>query len=265
LRAKVNYILRVQDYTDTEPFREEFDKLLICTFEKILGIKLTKDAEFQARISFSFGGFALGFLKESALCGHFAAQLSFARYLDVDIELQALIRKDISAENILSKELEFFKSQLILPDEHWCSGNNVRHIINAPNSTTGLQHELYDAVLFNDVQAFIEAEGVGALEKARREAFQGFEAGAFLLATPKGDCRFIGSHFQTACTLRLGMEQPFISNNDETCVCGKRLDKKGIHLSRCKRGGEVIDRHDAIVRTLRQLAARAGIKCTRVI
>jgi hypothetical protein len=116
--------------------------------------------------------------------------------------------------------------------------------------------------LFNDVQAFIEAEGVGALEKARREALQGFEAGAFLLATPKGDCRFIGSHFQTACTLRLGMEQPFISNNDETCICGKRLDKKGIHLSRCKRGGEVIDRHDAIVRTLRQLAARAGIKCT---
>ena len=100
------------------------------------------------------------------------------------------------------------------------------------------------------------------VEKARRGALQGFESGAFLLATPKGDCRFIGSHFQTACTFRLGLEQSFIAPCDGECICGKYLDKKGLHLSRCKKGGEIIDRHDAVTQVFRQLASRAGIKCT---
>jgi hypothetical protein len=110
------------------------------------------------------------------------------------------------------------------------------------------------------LEEFLEGDHLSEEEKARRGALQGFESGAFLLATPYGDCQFVNSHFQTACILRLGLDQPFLEDNKTMCVCGKPITTE--HLLRCKKGGEVIDRHDAITRTLRQLVARAGIKVT---
>ena len=123
--------------------------------------------------------------------------------------------------------------------------------------------------LCNDVMVLkieqYQNEEVSDEERARRNALQGPEAGAFLLATPKGDCKFLSNHFRLACILRLGMQQPAVATDSQLtvkCVCGKTIDSSGKHLLLCKRGGEIIDRHDAIVRTIRQLAARAGTKCT---
>ncbi len=226
----------------------------------IIGLTTLQCVKPDGKISTRNGGFSLGLLKQSAMCGHLAAVISFCRYFDEDVELQQLLDGKISAVNMLELELNDFRSVYQLPEDHWCSAT-AKDIIASENGTTGLQHQLYDCLIEKDVTAFVEDETVGSVEKARRGALQGTEAGAFLLATPKGDCKFLSKHFQTACLLRLGLPQPFIEPGTK-CSCGGVIDAYGHHLARCNRGGERTERHDAIVRTLRQLACRAGIKCS---
>jgi hypothetical protein len=260
LRAKITYITRMQEYDLISSFVEEFDRVLVNTLGKIVGVPLTESAIRQCRLPFKEGGFAMGHTHLSAQCGRIAVCIATTQHMFNDPQYQKLMEGKVTAEGLLEIALQYFRTKVDLPQSHWCN-QAVNEILLHHHRSEGVQKDLYGEIIINEIDSFVN-EQVPEVERARREAIQGPETGAFLLATPKGDCKFISSYFKSACLLRLGMDQPTTMVSDIKCVCGKDIDSKGSHLMRCKRGGEVIDRHDAVVRTLRQLGARAGTKCS---
>lgn len=86
--------------------------------------------------------------------------------------------------------------------------------------------------------------------------------GDFLLACPKtAATTFLPHEFIMALRIRLGCDLPNIPTR---CTCRKQpyLDKKGIHLLLCKKGGAPIHRHDGIQNVIKALATSAGVQAS---
>ena len=83
----------------------------------------------------------------------------------------------------------------------------------------------------------------------------------FLQAIPTGPCRLSPFQFATAVRLRLGIDHPFITSGVK-CDCKRHtaIDRQGIHLQCCSKGGDFQVRHDAIASELKALSASAGCK-----
>ena len=67
---------------------------------------------------------------------------------------------------------------------------------------------------------------------------------------------YIHFEFSTAIQLRLGLNIPLIPS--QHCICGARPDPFGNHFLNCRRGGEVIYRHNAIRQVMSAILKSSG-------
>jgi len=67
--------------------------------------------------------------------------------------------------------------------------------------------------------------------------------------------------FLTALKMYLGLE--ILPPSPMTCLCGKSVDKYGIHLMACKHNGGAIARHDVMCDELSILARKARVLVTK--
>ena len=124
--------------------------------------------------------------------------------------------------------------------------------------TQHLQHTL-SAKLHN--QIFLDLlSTLTPADQARLRSCSGSGSGAFLSALPYiSGCNFNNIDFLTALQLRLGAPIPQLSGIlPRHCQCGSALDPFGYHTLNCRRGGDIIFRHNALRETFASLMKSSG-------
>jgi hypothetical protein len=105
-----------------------------------------------------------------------------------------------------------------------------------------------------------------ATDRARILSSGGKGAGGWLQATPAiTHLRFTSDEFVTAARLRLGLSHPVLVGTHLQCPCGQVVDDTGIHLLRCRTGGETISVHDAVRDAVAQVLSGTLVQVRREV
>ena len=114
----------------------------------------------------------------------------------------------------------------------------------------------------NEIHTELNKPGTEA-DYARFLSVAKSHTGDFLLALPKSKALTLNAlEFSSAVRIRLGCD--FINMPNGKCSCKRNpiLDKKGVHLLSCPKGGHLIYNHDAVQRDIQVLATSAGFQAS---
>ena len=96
--------------------------------------------------------------------------------------------------------------------------------------------------------------------KARMKGCRAHAATAWIHANPMPLTKFTNDQFKIAVHMWLGI--PLVSREMECKFCGRRMDIYGAHASTCKRGTNIVKRHNSIRNYLYSQMKVANYTCT---
>jgi len=241
-------------------------------FQSILGVPLTDTQWKQVKMPIRFGGCGLPGTAHVAAASFVANAKEMAEYLLRKVQgVRSLIdpneTDDIPIDRYaveLTEHLAQIKSEFI--EQVYNCDDEAEKILNWNSKVAyhleerNLQYFFTTILTKTAKSQIIQDLSVPGAEAdhARFISVSQPHTGDFLLTVPKEKSSELNTlEFATALRLRLGCDIP---NMPRTCNCARHtaLDKKGVHLTSCAKGGHLIVNHNAIQRDLQVLATSAG-------
>ena len=253
-------------------FCDGFDVLLKRVFQSMLSVPLTDTQWKQVKMPIRFGGCGLPGTAHVAAASFVANAKETAEYLLRRVpDVRPLIDPDVTDEDTghrypaeLTLHLAQIKREFI--DQVYGTDDEAEKLLMWDSKIAqhlderNLQY-FFTTVLTKTAKSEIiqELSVPGAeADHARFVSVAQPHTGDFLLTIPKDKSSELNTlEFANALRLRIGCDIPNMPRN---CNCGRRpaLDKKGVHVTSCAKGGHLIMNHNAVQRDLQVLATSAG-------
>ena len=295
LRQKFSFHLRHYSPTITYYQSDRIDNLLRRTFTSIIGHEVDDDTWTQACLPIKNTGFNIGTVK-NVIVAAFGAnvqetreelrkKLPSAHYLDIiDIENGPFqdqmddippIQHDIFTQIIwpyrgIKQVIKEAEEMVLMRERNNQDNTQIGDQMTTTHSEQegedikdkkNLQHAFTKKLSDHDLYNYLDwqRENNIPVHNARLLSSYGSMSGGWLLCIPKDKSSIITPEvFRTCCLLRLGLPIPSVPT---FCYgCRDRTDSLGTHLFSCTYYRQLLtQRHDAIIRDLKELASEAGV------
>ena len=262
LKNKLTHLLRGLEPANSQVICRHFNNCLRKLLAVMCGVDQLDDISWHlARVPIEYGGAGYGFCEALIAPAHVAAIIAAIPEL-VQI-LPDFV--DQVEQGLNGHDSEIPMIQNVVASLRFLEGRGFPTWLEMTSATGGHAKKL-QKMLSHDVAPFDVAHDLileGDSEGAQLvNSGSSKEAGAWLLAIPKtADMSLSSIEFATTLRNRLLVQHPLIQT-ELKCIYGKPVDKRGIHLKKCKKQNNLtISTHDSLKSVLHQMCKAAQVPC----